>query len=108
MASVGLVLGAGGVLGAAYQVGAITALAEGPGWDARWADLIVGTSAGSSTTATLRLGFSPADHYARSQGDALSEEGRPLGDLGDEIRTMPPRPARNPFTSITSITSMVP
>ena len=44
MPSVGVVLGAGGIVGAAYHAGVLTALAEA-GFDARHADLIVGTSA---------------------------------------------------------------
>src|SRR5512142_35477 len=43
---VGLVLGAGGVLGGAWLVGALHALAEETGWDPGSADYMVGTSAG--------------------------------------------------------------
>ena len=58
MASVGLVLGAGGVVGGAYHAGALAALAETAGWDARDAEVIVGTSAGSIAAAALRAGLS--------------------------------------------------
>ena len=44
---VGLVLGAGGVLGGAWLTGALHALATETGWDPASADHIVGTSAGS-------------------------------------------------------------
>jgi len=44
---VGLVLGAGGTVGAAYHAGALTALQHDLGWDARDAAVVVGTSAGS-------------------------------------------------------------
>jgi NTE family protein len=73
--SVGLVLGAGGITGAAFHAGALAALADVSGWDPREAALIVGTSAGSSIGATLRAGLSPADQLARATGAALSAEG---------------------------------
>ena len=44
---VGLVLGAGGVLGGAWLTGALHALATETEWDPASADHIVGTSAGS-------------------------------------------------------------
>jgi NTE family protein len=67
------VLGAGGIVGAAYHAGVLTALAEA-GFDARDADLIVGTSAGSGIGATLRAGFPPLDLAPRSLGTAISAE----------------------------------
>lgn len=71
MTSIGVVLGAGGIVGAAYHAGVVTALAEA-GFDARRAELLVGTSAGSSIAATLRAGFPPADFAARNLGEPLS------------------------------------
>jgi NTE family protein len=67
MTSVALVLGAGGVVGGAYHAGTLAALAEVTGWDARDADLIVGTSAGSGVASSLRIGISPTDHLRRAQ-----------------------------------------
>ncbi len=67
MTSIALVLGAGGVIGSAYHAGSLAALAELAGWDARDADLIVGTSAGSGVAASLRIGISPADLLRRAQ-----------------------------------------
>jgi len=58
---IALVLGAGGVIGQAYHAGVLSALAEHAGFDAREADVIVGTSAGSITGTVLRLGVSPRD-----------------------------------------------
>jgi NTE family protein len=78
MVSIGLVLGAGGVLGGAYHAGALAALAEATGWDPRSADLIVGTSAGANTAATLRGGVSAADHLARATDRPPSPEGQAL------------------------------
>src|SRR5437764_10757788 len=50
---VGVVLGAGGVTGDAFHRGVLRALWEA-GYDARTADVIVGTSAGSMVGAFLR------------------------------------------------------
>ncbi len=55
----GLVLGAGGVLGAAWAVGALCALEEVHGFDPRTAEFIIGTSAGSVLAALLGAGVSP-------------------------------------------------
>jgi NTE family protein len=86
MTSVALVLGAGGRVGAAYHAGSLAALHEVGGWDARRADLIVGTSAGSTLAATLRDGLAPGDHLARADGRALTDDGANLLDpLGDGI-----------------------
>ena len=54
----GLVLGAGGVLGAAWTIGALAALQDELGWDPREADVLVGTSAGSVLAASLACGLS--------------------------------------------------
>lgn len=56
--SFGLVLGGGGVLGAAWAVGALSAIESIDGCDLRDADVIVGTSAGSVMTAMLAGGLS--------------------------------------------------
>ena len=73
MPSVGVVLGAGGIVGGAYHAGVLSALAEA-GFDARDADLLVGTSAGSGVAATLRAGFPPIDLSARNLGRPISAE----------------------------------
>lgn len=52
----GLVLGAGGVLGAAWTIGALQALQETLGWDPRLGEVVVGTSAGSVLAASLGSG----------------------------------------------------
>ena len=51
MTTRGLVLGAGGVLGAAWTIGALAAVQEGYDWDPRSADVLIGTSAGSVMAA---------------------------------------------------------
>ncbi len=62
----GLVLGGGGILGAAWMVGALKALQDVHGFDPRTADYIVGTSAGSVLTALLGAGVS-VDHLVDHQ-----------------------------------------
>jgi NTE family protein len=52
----GLVLGAGGVLGAAWTIGALAAVQEEYGWDPREAEVLIGTSAGSVLAAFLGCG----------------------------------------------------
>src|SRR4051812_32601356 len=63
MARVGLVLGGGGVLGQAFHAGTLAALEHDIGWDARDAEVIVGTSAGALGGAALRSGV-PASALA--------------------------------------------
>lgn len=92
--SVAVVLGAGGVVGAAWIAGSLAAIAEATGFDARDADLLVGTSAGSSVSATLRQGFSPADHLAQMTGEPLSPQGRALaGDPHPRVLALPDPPS---------------
>ena len=78
MGRIGLVLGAGGLIGQAYHAGVLAALAEGTGWDPREADVVVGSSAGSVTGAILRLGASADDLAAFLTDGALSPEGEAL------------------------------
>ena len=62
----GLVLGGEGVLGAAWMVGALTALEAALGLDVRDMDEIVGTSAGSVLAALLAAGV-PVQDLRRHQ-----------------------------------------
>lgn len=81
MARIGLVLGAGGAPGGAFHAGVLAALSE-YGWDARTAEVVVGTSAGSITAASLRAGLPPADLANRATGAELTPEGASvLGDI---------------------------
>lgn len=70
---VGLVLGAGGVVGQAFHAGVLAALQNDLGFDARAADVIVGTSAGSITGTLLRLGISAEDLAAWTVKAPLSD-----------------------------------
>lgn len=95
---VGLALGAGGITGGAFHAGVLAALDETIGWDARRADVILGTSAGSLTGAMLRAGIAPGDLAARALGRPLSERARRLlASVGGQIPTVPSwSPPRRP------------
>lgn len=54
MSSVGLVLGGGGITGAAYEFAALMAIRMATGWNANDADIMVGTSAGATVAAVAR------------------------------------------------------
>src|SRR5580693_2782550 len=73
--SIGLVLGAGGVVGQAYQAGVLAALQRETAWDPRTATLVVGTSAGSVTGAALRVGVPATDLAASLYGVPTSRRG---------------------------------
>src|ERR1700733_4287271 len=73
--SIGLVLGAGGVVGQAYQAGVLSALQRETSWDPRQATIIVGTSAGSITGAALRVGVPATDLAASLYGAPTSRRG---------------------------------
>lgn len=99
--SAAVVLGAGGVVGAAFHAGILTALAEA-GFDARDADLLVGTSAGSGVAATLRAGFPPLDLAPRNLGRPISAQaaaivartgGPPTFDFRPRPLSRPARPS---------------
>jgi NTE family protein len=56
MPRIGLVLGAGGIIGAAYQSGALEGIRRATGWEPQFADLLLGTSAGSFSGAIAAAG----------------------------------------------------
>ena len=87
---VGLVLGAGGVAGGAFHAGVLAAIAEATGWDPRRAAVVVGTSAGSITGASLIAGLSAGDLLARSEGRPMSAAGTRLMAGVGPPRTPPP------------------
>ena len=70
---VGLVLGAGGVVGASWLIGALEALESETGWAPSDADIIAGTSAGSIIGALTAAGVSPALMAAYVSGGSLDE-----------------------------------
>lgn len=74
-----LVLGGGGLAGIAWTTGVLAGLAEG-GADVTGADLVVGTSAGSTVGAQLGGGLGVAELYRRQVEPALqNREIRPVG-----------------------------
>lgn len=70
---VGLVLGAGGVLGASWLIGALEALEAETGWSPSDAELIVGTSAGAVVGALVAEGIPPAYMHAYASGHVLDD-----------------------------------
>jgi NTE family protein len=64
----GIVLGAGGVLGAAWTIGALSAVREHLDWDPRDADVLIGTSAGSVLASALACGISVDELLDHQQG----------------------------------------
>jgi NTE family protein len=81
MSGVGLVLGAGGVVGQAYHAGVLAVLEHDYGWDPRTADVIVGTSAGSITGTLLRAGVPASELAAWAVRAPLSAEGMVLHQI---------------------------
>src|SRR3954464_5516984 len=81
---VGLVLGAGGVMGGAWLTGGLHALPTETGWDPASADVVVGTSAGSMMGALLASGVPPWFMVAHSAGETFEglndAVGRPPGE----------------------------
>jgi NTE family protein len=97
---IGLVLGAGGVLGAAWMTGALVRLQERLPGPAAEVDLMVGTSAGSVLAAALRCRASLAEITAWQRGDAIGElsESAALAAQDGPLPPLPyPRPGSLPL-----------
>src|SRR4051794_37150827 len=78
----GLVLGAGGVIGGSWLMGALEALEAETGWRAADAELVVGTSAGSVIGAMAAAGV-------RSEYISAYAAGTTLDDLAEaELRAV--------------------
>jgi NTE family protein len=86
----GLVLGGGGVLGAAWMAGALAALQERIDRPLGDADLIVGTSAGSVLAAALRCGFDAGQIVEHQRGSLVALPG--LSQLDRDSGPRPPLP----------------
>src|SRR5439155_122708 len=76
---VGLVLGAGGVVGASWLIGALEALESETGWRADDAEVIVGTSAGSVIGTLASVGIPAAYIAAYASGRSLDGLDPPPG-----------------------------
>jgi NTE family protein len=83
--NVALVLGGGGAAGQAWQIGVIAGLAEA-GLDlTEAADLVIGTSSGSTTAAQVRSGIPAAELLA----SVLSPPVRPVGQSPEQPPSLP-------------------
>lgn len=76
---VGLVLGGGGITGAAYEMGALMAIELATGWDPNRAEVVIGTSSGSFVTSLVR-------HDALNL-DCLVMPGDERADVAERIRS---------------------
>ena len=98
-----VVLAAGGLIGQAFHLGVLSALQEVTGFDARRAQILVGTSAGSLVAAGLAAGLSAADLQAEILGEPLSAQGRRIRGSRPRTVRMPdvpepePEPGRGPL-----------
>lgn len=89
MSSVGLVLGGGGITGAAYEFAALMAIRIATGWNPDDAEIIIGTSAGATVAAvaranridleTLTEGEHNRQEHAEHIGQFLLRRTRPTG-----------------------------
>jgi NTE family protein len=107
---IGLVLGAGGVLGAAWMTGALVRLQERLPGPVAEVDLIVGTSAGSVLAAALRCRASLAEITAWQHGNVTGKlsESAALAAQEGPLPPLPyPRPGSLPL-AYAALTLQVP
>lgn len=91
VSSVGLVLGGGGITGAAFHFGALLALQMATGWNANDSEVVVGTSSGAFAGAMVRGDALELDSFAgtgetreeihRWLSNNLYQRGTPRGGL---------------------------
>lgn len=67
MTRIAIVLGAGGITGIAWLLGALEVLHEETGWDPRTADVVAGTSAGAIAAAVVAAGVPTEDLLALAE-----------------------------------------
>jgi NTE family protein len=84
-----LVLGCGGVAGAAWTTAILSELERALGWDAREADVLIGTSAGALAVALLGAGVSVAQLVRSQRGEGDAECWNHERDWGSGV---PPTP----------------
>ena len=89
MPKTAVVLAAGGIVGQAFHLGVLSSLADAVGFDARQADVLVGSSAGSIVAAGLAGGLSVGDLRSEMLGEPLSAEGRRLRGARPAMPRMP-------------------
>ncbi|TXN32183.1 patatin-like phospholipase family protein [Lacisediminihabitans profunda] len=83
-----LVLGGGGAAGNAWELGLIAGLSWA-GLDVTGADLIIGTSAGSTVAAQITGGPGPAELYSAILGAAPQPRPAPGGSVGARVGVAP-------------------
>jgi len=98
---VGLVLGAGGVLGASWLIGALTALEEETGFRPSAAEHVVGTSAGAVIATLSAHGIAPATMATFFVGDPLQAVAEAEGDA--EGRELPVPDAFRPALALPTL-----
>ncbi|MER6400683.1 patatin-like phospholipase family protein [Kitasatospora sp. NPDC059973] len=91
----GLVLGGGGMLGAAWTVGALCAVEEAVGWRPGGAEVVLGTSAGAILAAMLAGGVGTGELRDHQRGLPIPDG--PLAGVAFDYETavggaLPPRP----------------
>ena len=79
MSRVGLVLGGGGITGAAYEMAGLMAIRLATGWEPNDAEVIVGTSGGAYTAALVRNGALTLDSMVMPTDER--------GDVAERIRS---------------------
>jgi NTE family protein len=84
--NVALVLGGGGAAGQAWQIGVIAGLAEAGIDLTAAADLVIGTSSGSTSAAWVRSGVPAAELFA----SVLSERAQQVGRNRERPPSLPP------------------
>jgi NTE family protein len=87
----GLVLGGGGVLGAAWMIGALQALEAERGFDPRSVDVVLGTSAGSVLAGLIGSGLDTPTLLHHQLGMPLDGDLQVEFDY-DSQSALPPRP----------------
>ncbi|WP_134732609.1 patatin-like phospholipase family protein [Amycolatopsis nivea] len=85
-----LVLGCGGTLGFAWTAAALAAVEDQLGWDARDADVLVGTSAGAEMAAFLASGIGVGEIMAALLGEPADD--RVVHHLAQHPGKLPPLP----------------
>jgi NTE family protein len=101
--NVALVLGAGGSAGQAWQIGVIAGLAEA-GLDlTEAADLVIGTSSGSTTAAWVRSGIPPAELLASVLSPPVQAVGQNREPSGQNRQPPPSLPMATVFERMRAI-----
>lgn len=84
MTRIGIALGAGGITGIAWLLGALEGLREGTDWDPSTADVLSGTSAGAVAATVLATGAEPRSLLAMAERQDLLDAEIALALAGRE------------------------